>query len=74
MTFNDLREFIRFLEAREELVRISTGVAPEFEIGATALDRYSGRGYPAECLKENRSDSMGYPQWENAQRKEIRRG
>jgi len=74
MIFNDLREFIQFLEERNELVRVNTAVDPKFEIGATALNRYPGRGYSAERLKENRSDRVYCPQWASAQRKEIRRG
>jgi len=34
MAFNDLRQFIHFLEKEGELIRISTPVEPKFEIGA----------------------------------------
>ncbi len=44
MTLSDLREFIRILEDKEELVRINTTVDPKFEIGAINRMLVESRG------------------------------
>ncbi|MEW6584472.1 MAG: menaquinone biosynthesis decarboxylase [Nitrospirota bacterium] len=46
MIFQDLREFIEFLEAKKELVRIKTEVDPILEVSEIA-DRISKKGGPA---------------------------
>ncbi len=46
MIFNDLREFVDFLEAKKELVRIKTEVDPVLEV-TEITDRISKKGGPA---------------------------
>ena len=51
MKFNDLREFIAFLEQKGELHRITTPVSCELEIAEIA-DRGVKRGGPAPSVRE----------------------
>jgi 4-hydroxy-3-polyprenylbenzoate decarboxylase len=58
MIFNDLREFIRFLEDKKELIRIRAEVDPVLEV-TEVTDRISKKGGPA--LLFERAKGSQYP-------------